>query len=138
MRLGGGVTMTLPLTPLNTASSWGSLLRAYELWALDDDDMHRAFCAKLMQEAPAGLRGRPERPHDLYLVVRNLAEEQIELLGDMIKKQSANQQSRAPQMRSFWADTLPAALDQEFMHVDAPTAPSLRELEQAVDAGAAG
>ena len=138
VRLGGGVTMTLPLTPLNTASSWGSLLRAYELWALDDDDMHRAFCAKLMQEVPAGLRGRPERPHDLYLVVRNLAEEQIELLGDMIKKQSANQQSRAPQMRSFWADTLPAALDQEFMHVDAPAAPSLRELERAVDAGAAG
>jgi hypothetical protein len=41
--------MTLPLTPLSTASSWGSLLRSYELWALDDDDMHRAFCAKLLQ-----------------------------------------------------------------------------------------
>jgi hypothetical protein len=128
IQLGGGVIMTLPLTPLNTASSWGSLIRAYELWALDDDDMHRAFCAKLMQEVPAGLRGRPERPDELYLVVRDLAEGQVELLDDMMKKQAANQQSRAVQMRSFWADTLPAALDQEFVHVDAPAAATLREL----------
>ena len=56
VRLGGGVTMTLPLTPLSRASSWGSLLRAYELWALDDNDMHRGFCAELMQEVPHGLR----------------------------------------------------------------------------------
>jgi hypothetical protein len=41
LTLGGGVTMTLPLTALGKASSWGSLLRAYELWALDDDDIHR-------------------------------------------------------------------------------------------------
>jgi hypothetical protein len=138
VQLGGGVTMTLPLVPLNAASSWGSLLRAYELWALDDDDMHRAFCAKLMQEIPAGLRGRPEAPHELYLVVRDLAEGQVELLDDMMKKQVANQQSRAMQMRSFWADTLPAALDQEFLHVDAPAAATLRDLERVVDEGAAG
>ena len=53
VELGGGVTMTLPLTPLGQASSWGSLLRAYELWALDDDDLHRRFCGQLMQELPA-------------------------------------------------------------------------------------
>jgi hypothetical protein len=41
-------------------------------------------------------------------------------------------------MRSFWADTLPAALDQEFVHVDAPAGATLRELERVVDAGAAG
>ena len=138
VQLGGGVTMTLPLAPLNKASSWGSLLRAYELWALDDNDMHRAFCAKLMEEVPSGLRGRPEMPHDLYLVVRDLAEGQIELLDDMIKKQSAGHHSRATQMRGFWANTLPGALDQEFVHVDSPAANSLRELEGAVDAGAAG
>jgi hypothetical protein len=139
VRLGGGVTMTLPLTPLSTASSWGSLLRAYELWALDDDDMHRAFCGKLMEELPAGLRGRPEPPEDLYLTVaRDLAEGQIKLLDEMIKKQAANQQSRALQMRSFWAETLPAALDGPFMHVDAPAAPSLRELLMVVDPEATG
>jgi hypothetical protein len=138
VEIDGGVTMTLPLTPLNRASSWGSLLRAYELWALDDNDVHRAFCARLMEEVPNGLLGRPEVPDDLYQLVRYLATEQIELLDDMIKKQSAKQQSRAAQMRGFWADTLPAALDQEFTHVDAPIAISLRELEAVVDAGAAG
>jgi hypothetical protein len=138
VKLGGGVTMTLPLAPLNKASSWGSLLRSYELWALDDDDMHRAFCAKLMEEVPTGLRDRPGMPHDPYLVVRDLAEGQIELLDDMIKQQATSHQSRAIQMRSFWADTLPAALDQEFVHVDSPAADSLRTLEGAVDAGAAG
>jgi hypothetical protein len=138
VQLGGGVTMTLPLAPLGKASSWGSLLRAYELWALDDNDMHRAFCAKLMQEVPVGLHDRPKMPHDLYMVVRDLAEGQIELLDDMIKKQPANQHSRATQMRGFWADTLPGALDQEFVANNSPTAPSLRELEGAVDAGAAG
>jgi hypothetical protein len=71
-------------------------------------------------------------------VVRDLAEGQIELLDDMMKKQTANQQYRAVQMRSFWAVTLPAALDQEFLHVDAPAAPTLRELERTVEAGAAG
>lgn len=137
VQLGGGVTMTLPLNPMNNASSWGDLLRAYELWALDDNDMHRAFCARLMQEVPAGLRGKPEKPDDLYLVVRNLADGQIKLLDDM-KKQAASQQSRAAQMRSFWADTLPAALDQEFAAVDSPAAVSLRDLEQAVDAEVGG
>ena len=94
VELGGGVTMTLPLTPLGQASSWGSLLRAYELWALDDDDIHRRFCAQLMQELPSGLDGRPELPDELYMVVRDIAEGQIELLDDMMKKQAAGQQSR--------------------------------------------
>jgi hypothetical protein len=135
VRLGGGVTMTLPLTPLGKASSWGSLLRAYELWALDDDDMHRAFSGKLMEEVPAGLRGRPEPPHEPYLVLRSLAEEQVKLLDDMMKRQASNQQSRALQMRTFWAETLPAALDQEFTQVDSPTAATLRHLEQTLEPG---
>jgi tubulin-like protein len=138
VQLGGGVTMTLPLASLGKASSWGSLLRAYELWALDDNDMHRAFCARLMLEVPIGLHDRPKMPHDLYMVVRDLADGQIVLLDDLIKKQPANQHSRATQMRGFWAETLPAALDQEFVANNSPTAPSLRELEEAVDAGAAG
>jgi hypothetical protein len=138
VRLGGGVTMTLPLTPLGKASSWGSLLRAYELWALDDNDMHRAFCAKLMQELPAGLRGRLEPPHELYLIVRDLADKQVEVLNDIMSRQAANQQSRAAQMRSFWSDTLPAAVDQPFVHVDSPNAASLSALEHVVDDGVTG
>ena len=136
--LGGGVTMTLPLTPLGRASSWGSLLRAYELWALDDSDIHRHFCAQLMRELPAGLSGRPSRPDRLYEVVRDLAEGQIEILDGMLKEQSANQQSRAVQMRAFWAVTEPNALDQEFEQVESPVAWNLRTLERMVDDGTAG
>lgn len=39
-----GVSLSLNLTPFGEASSWGSLLREYELWALDDDDgIHQQF-----------------------------------------------------------------------------------------------
>ena len=138
VELGGGVTMTLPLTPLGLASSWGSLLRSYELWALDDDDLHRRFCGQLMRELPAGLGGRPPLPNDLYVVLRDLAEGQVELLDDMMKKQAAGQRSRAAQMRSFWAVTLPAALDLEFTGLESPVAGTLRELERVADVGAHG
>ena len=65
--------------------------------------------------------------------MRNLAAEQIEILDDMMKRQPANQQSRTAQMRGFWAVTLPAALDQGFVHVDSPVADDLRELEEVVN-----
>ena len=137
VELGGGVTMTLPLTPLAKASSWGSLLRSYELWALDDNDIHRRFCAQLMKELPLGLDSAPKLPSELYMTLRDIAEGQIELLDDMMKKQAVDQRSRAGQMRSFWAATLPAALDLKFTGLDAPVARTLRELEGIVDAGTA-
>ena len=136
VELGGGVVMSLPLTPLGQASSWGSLLRSYELWALDDDDIHRRFCVQLMRELPEGIDGRPKLPRELYMVVRDLAEGQIELLDDMMKKQAAGHRSRAAQMRGFWAGTLPAAIDQVFTERESPVAPNLRELENVAAAGA--
>jgi hypothetical protein len=138
VELGGGVVMSLPLTPLGQASSWGSLVRAYELWALDDDDIHRRFCSQLMRELPAGIDGRPKLPDELYMAIRDLAEGQVELLDDMIKKQPAGQHTRATQMRAFWAVTLPASLDQPFTGREAPVAPNLRDLERIADAGATG
>ena len=88
------MSLSLKLTPLGEASSWGSLLRAYELWALDDDDIHQRFCAQLLRELPDGLDGRPQPPDQLYLVVRDLAEGQIECLDDMMKQQAASQRPR--------------------------------------------
>jgi hypothetical protein len=125
----GGVTLTLKLTPLGEASSWGSLLRAYELWALDEDDIRQRFCAQLLRELPDGLDGSPNPPDPLYLVIRDLAESQIEYLDDMMKQQAADQRSRAAQMRGFWADTLPAALDLNFRGMESPIAVNLRRLE---------
>jgi hypothetical protein len=132
IRLEGGVTMTLPLASHLTASSWGSLLREYELWALDDDDIHRRFCSELLRELPTDVHGTMRGPDQLYWTVRNLAAPQIELLQSMLKDQGPNQQSRTKQMLEFWSRTLPAALDQEFERVDSPAAASLRELERAM------
>ncbi len=82
---------------------------------------------------------RPPQPSGLYVVLRDFAEGQIELLDDMMKKQAVGQRSRASQMRGFWADTLPAALDQEFAGLESPVAATLRELERVVlDAGTHG
>ena len=129
---GDGVTMPLPLTPLTPlgqASSWGSLLRAYELWALDDDEIRHLFYAQLMHELPAGLDTRPQPPHPLYLTIREMATDQIEFLDELMKMQTVGQRARAAQLRAFWAETLPAALDLAFSGVDAPATKNLRELE---------
>jgi hypothetical protein len=137
--LGGNVTMPLPLVPLGQASSWGSLLRAYELWALDDEEIHRQFCAQLMRELPEGLDSRPENPDPLYTQIRDMAAGQVETLDALLKKQSDNQRARAMQMRAFWADTLPAALDRPFEGLESPVGNSLRALENvAAEGGAMG
>ncbi len=128
--------MTLPLTALPKASSWGSLLRAYELWALDDNDIHRRFCGQLMRELPNGLDSTPQRPSELYTTIRRIAADQIEALDELMKKQADDQRSRAGQMRGFWADTLPSALNLKFTGLDAPVAKTLNELEEVLDPGA--
>jgi hypothetical protein len=133
--LAGGVTMSLPLTPLPRVSSWGSLLRAYELWALDDNDIHRRFCGQLMKELPRDLDGSPPSPGELYVTMRDIAEAQKELLDEMMKKQQPDQRSRSSQMRGFWGTTLPAALDLKFTNAHNPVASTLRALEEVVDGG---
>jgi len=131
---GGGVTMQLQLSSLGEASSWGSLLRAYELWALDDDDIHRKFCVQLMHELPEGLESKPVPPNELYLTVCKLAESQARLLEAMMN-QRASHHSRAAQMHGFWATTLEGALDQVFDGPEAPLAPTLRELQAETETG---
>jgi hypothetical protein len=135
--LGGGVTMPLPLKSFGHASSWGSLLYAYELWALDDDGIHQMFCRELMQEMPEGLDATPSAPHRLYETIRDMAPGQVEILDEMMKKQEADQRARTTQMRAFWADTLPAALDLPFDGPEAPVGKNLRALETVVAEGGA-
>jgi hypothetical protein len=128
----GEVTMTLPLIPLGQASSWGSLLRAYELWALDDNDLHRRFCAQLMQELPHGVEARPSEPDKIFVEIKKLAAEQIKLLDKMMEGLAVNQRSRHMQMRGFWTATLPGALNLEFTNVQSPVAMTLSALYQQV------
>jgi hypothetical protein len=135
--LGGRVTMPLPLVSLGQASSWGSLLRAYELWALDDEDIHRQFCAQLMEELPEGLDSTPSKPDSLYTTVRTMAAAQIAALDTLLKKQSADQRARALQMRAFWAETLPSALELPFTGPESPVGRTLDALELVVAEGGA-
>lgn len=133
VELGGGVRMSLDLTPLEDASSWGNLLRAYELWTFaNNDDIRRQFCAELMRELPTGLGSRIRQPHDTYLILRDLAEGQIERLDTILKDPATAGRARAEQYRGFWARTLPGALDLKFTGLEAPIRTNLRGLEGAV------
>ncbi|TYK52533.1 tubulin-like doman-containing protein [Actinomadura decatromicini] len=130
VRLSGGVSMTLELTPLEHASSWGSLLQAYELWTFADNaGIRRDFCAQLMQEAPDGVGSMPKPPGDLYLVLREMAEGQLRRIDQMLDELHSSSRARAKQLRDFWARTYPAALDAEFTDVSAVRA-NLRGLEK--------
>ncbi len=129
----GGARITLPLSPLGQASSWGSLLRSYERYALDGGEINVWLCDLLMKEMPDGLNGPGlQFPHYLYLILRDRADGEIEILDEMVRHASPSQRYRAAQLRSFWADTLPAALDRRFTEVDAPVAVNLRELVRVV------
>ncbi|WP_283135264.1 tubulin-like doman-containing protein [Rhizohabitans arisaemae] len=131
--LGGGVTMTLSLTAMASASSWGSLLRAYELWTLaDNEDIRRRFCGQLMRERPAGLDSVPDHPDELYLVIRDLAEGQVERINAILKDPKTANRARAEQFLGFWARTLPSSLDLRFRGLESPVSTNLRALEIAV------
>jgi hypothetical protein len=130
VRLSGGVSMTLELKPLEHASSWGSLLQAYELWTFADNaGIRRDFCAQLMREAPYGVGSMPKPPGELYLVLRDMADAQVRRIDGMIGELHSSSRARALQLRDFWVRTYPAALDTEFTEVSAVRA-NLRALER--------
>jgi hypothetical protein len=131
VEFGGGVTMILQLTPLEGTSSWASLLRAYELWTLNEEDIHRQFCAQLMRELPDGLEGSYRNPDPLFTTVCGLAEKEIQQLDELIEQLPVSSRGRAQQMRQFWADTLPAALEREFAGLESPARANLRLLQAA-------
>lgn len=133
VELDGGVSMVLALTRLEGASSWASLLRAYELWTLNEEEIHRQFTAKLMRELPAGLEGDYLDPDPLFVTICDIASPEIERLGMMIRQQPPRSQGRPRQMRQFWAETLQAALARDFTGVQSPVRANLRDLLQAAE-----
>lgn len=143
IKLAGDVVMPLPLKSFGQASSWASLLQAYELWALDDSRTHRLFCEALMRETPDGLDATPKHPHRLYDTIRNMAPGQIEILDEMTRaeadqRQEHRNEARAAHiavLRSFWAQTLEEALDLPFDGPAVAVAGNLRALENEVAKG---
>jgi hypothetical protein len=125
---GDSVAMMLPLTPYGRASSWGSVVRAYEEWTLaDDQQIRRDYCARLMATLPRGLDATPEPPSKLYLQLLEMREEQVALLEN-----SPADSYYASLLHEIWSETLPAALDLPFLHVSNALRPTLRTLQQAV------
>ncbi|MFI7106435.1 tubulin-like doman-containing protein [Nonomuraea sp. NPDC050227] len=105
------VAMSLGLKALEDASSWGSLLQAYELWTLaDNDDAARVFCAQLMQAAPYKLDEGTHPPSKLFELVVGLAGEQVDCLDRMLVEIAPANRARARMLRRFWHETLPAAM----------------------------
>jgi hypothetical protein len=129
VQMEGDVAMNIQLAPLGPASSWASILRAYELWTFDDSEIHRLFCSRLMRERPDGLESHPREPDGLYVDFCELARDQIKLLDSMVGTLPRGGQTRLAQMRGFWADTLPAARGLRFPGAGSPLSDNLSDLD---------
>jgi len=125
--------MVLELQPFGAASSWGSLLRAYEEWTLTDSNVIRLnFCEKLMETAPNGLATTVEDPDPLYAhVVEKVVEREIRVLTDMMERLPAGTQPYCKQLLGFWRDTFTAARRRTFLG-NAPSGNTFEELEHTV------
>ncbi|MCP2360172.1 hypothetical protein HD597_007192 [Nonomuraea thailandensis] len=125
-----GGSMTLPLTGYGKASSWPSILRAYEQWVIGGDEEFRGLVSEqLMDALPNGLAGTLSVPHPLYRQVTGMAADQLGLLEIMMPKLPSGARNRADQLVAFWANTLPAALDLPFERVAEAVAYNLRDLD---------
>jgi hypothetical protein len=123
---GGAIILDLRL--FGHASSWGSLLRAYEDWVLaDDEQVRRDFSEVLLHTRPDGVTGQPADPHVVFRTFVDHAGEQARTVDDMRRTLSAGGRAWADQLYTFWSATLPAALDMPFDGTF-PIRPDLRQL----------
>jgi Tubulin like len=124
------LSMELPLTPFGRASSWVSLLRAYEEWTFEDGDQIRQdFCQKLMTTLPRGLNGDYREPSDLYVwFVDELRLSQVELLRSMAQAAPSSVRGWIRQLHDFWANTVPQAVNMKFQSTQNTYRGSLQEL----------
>jgi hypothetical protein len=126
--------LVVSLTGFGDTSSWASLLNAYELWTIkDDQQIRRDVCARLMATSPEGLDTTPRPPGHLYRTLRKIAENQQLTIEAMLHDLPSGSRALARTRHRFWAHTLPAALDLPFRDVGNPVRGTLRGLEGAVD-----
>jgi len=141
--------MALRLEPFAKASSWGSLLRAYEEWTISGNaegveaQTRRDFSRQLMGTVPRGVQTAPTRPADLYITFRSMAEEQLAVLNELGEDlrsvyaggDGGNEPPMLTLLQDFWTKTLPAALDMPFEAVNNAVYPTLRAMERALPNG---
>lgn len=125
--------LALSLTSFDSTSSWASLLSAYELWTIKDDDHIRAdVCSRLMTTLPTGLSTTPQPPGPLYRRLREIAETEQSSIKRKLAELPADSRTLAEARYHFWAHTLPDALDLPFQNIGNPVRATLRQLEGAV------
>jgi hypothetical protein len=126
------LSMKLYLEPYGRASSWASLLRAYEEWTFEDGDQIRQdFCRKLMSTLPHSFRDPFKEPSELYKwFIDVLGPAQVEVLQALMQNESTATRGWVRQLRDFWALTVPAANKQQFhghMSSESSSLEALRE-----------
>jgi hypothetical protein len=125
--------ISLALTEFDRTSSWASVLRAYELWVLKDDQrIRRDIGSQLTTALPRDVDGSPRPPAELYRTFRKIAQEQEAVTAEVLESLPTSSVGLARTRHSFWSKTYPAALDLPFRGVSNPVRATLRELEQAV------
>jgi hypothetical protein len=126
------LSMKLYLEPYGRASSWASMLRAYEEWTFQDGDQIRQdFCQKLMRTEPNSFHAPAKEPSDLYQwFIDVLAPSQTELLGAMLQAETTMTRGWVRQLRDFWGITVPAANQQPFHGFTSAESSSLEELRE--------
>jgi hypothetical protein len=126
-----GVTMALNLKALEDASSWGSILQAYELWTLaDTDGSEQAFCARLMRATPHDLDQGGIEPSKLFEQFIEMKKDQPDRLTRILGEIPPGSRTRAELLLEFWTTTLPDALAYPF--VGQATRNNLGELYEAI------
>lgn len=131
------LSMQLWLDPFGRASSWASLLRAYEEWTFaDGEQIRQDFCRKLMTTVPIGLRNRRQRPSELYRwFVDELRPTQEKLLTTMLQAETTSDRGWVRQLYDFWSGTVPAATRVPFQNFRSALSGSLEELSDETPGG---
>ncbi|MFE5855849.1 tubulin-like doman-containing protein [Streptomyces sp. NPDC056500] len=139
-RVGNDVpAMTLQLDEHHDEiSSWASLLRAYEHWALlsegdgdGDGSIVEDYCRELMRVLPQDLTTSGSKPSELYRrFVNEIAPRQLRLLEEREDQYGDRVAEWVRPLRQFWEETLVGALEVPFPEGKRPVQPNLRLLEE--------
>jgi hypothetical protein len=110
----GVQAVDLALTAVGTASSWGSIVDAYERFAITDSDAKRRACEAVTNRRPEWVSGTAPPPSSIYLALHKVADQQPTVLRSLLDKVPEGAKPTITHLLSFWEQVYPAALDYPF------------------------
>jgi hypothetical protein len=111
----GAPPIELDLKPWGKLSRWSTLLRAYERFTLSDDPTAEQRAAQLIKRAaPNGITDDPGQPSKLYRTFIDIMPHQATLSGEAYEKIADAAKGQAMQVKEFWTEIVPEALEHEF------------------------